>query len=186
MTIRYVRDYPVRSDNITGWGARYSGDTASSPSGCVGPDPSARTSWSRQFRSASANQSDLQRPVFHGIIGEMRRAAVATIAKVLILVSLPIVLARGGWVLGTTWHLVMVPCRHLTGGPIIIGGTCFARPFWTRPEVLEAIGAVAGLIVVAIMLLALESVPCEFGGPPSAFPIGSSVRLIGVGPERSG
>ena len=74
-------------------------------------------------------------------------------ANVGILVSLPIVLAWGGWVLGTSWHPARVPCRHPTGGPIIIGGTCFARPFWTRPEVLEVIGAVTGLIVVAIMLI---------------------------------
>jgi len=111
-------------------------------------------------------ESDFRRPVFHGIICEMRRAGVATIAKVLTLVSLPIVLAWGGWVLGTTWHPVMVPCRHPTGGPIIIGGTCFARPFWTRSEVLEAIGAATGIVVVAIMLIALRQRPVRL--PPSA------------------
>lgn len=37
---------------------------------------------------------------------------------------------------------------------MIVGGTCYARAFWTRPEVLEAVGAIAGLIVVAIMLVA--------------------------------
>jgi hypothetical protein len=108
---------------------------------------------------AQPTSTDFRRPGFHGIICRMRRAGVATIAKVLVLVALPILLAWGGWVLGATWHPVMVPCRYSTGGPIVIGGTCFARPFWTRPEVLEAIGAATGLIVVAIMLIALRRRP---------------------------
>ena len=102
-------------------------------------------------------QREIRRVVFHGIICKMRRAWVATIAKILVFVALPIVLAWGGWVLGTTWHPVMVPCRYPTGGPVVIGGTCLARPFWTRPQVLEAIGGATGLIIVAIMLIALRA-----------------------------
>jgi hypothetical protein len=120
-------------------------------------------------------RSDLRRQGFHGIICRMRRTGVATIAKALVLGALPIVLAWGGWVLGATWHPVMVPCRYSTGGPNIIGGTCFARPFWTRPEVLEAIGAATGIVVVAIMLIALRQRPVRL--PPSATGLTASEAL---------
>jgi hypothetical protein len=87
----------------------------------------------------------------------VRRKWVATIGKAMMLISLPVVLAWAGWVYGTAWHptLVPVPC-HFPPTAIRVGPPCAVRPFWTRADVLEAIGAVAGLVVVAITLIALR------------------------------